>query len=119
MKKSWLYIAMVAVLAIGSPVRAEEKRVTAAWTYDETALQAESVAGFRIKNAYNETVVDQIPATERTASFTIVSDGKTCHSFYLTAYTADDETRPSNILTWCPPRKVFTGVGTFSIEIKD
>ena len=96
-----------------------QKKVTATWTYDAATAAEDGVLGFRLKNASNQILADNIPVNHRSVTALVTSDGKACQSYYVTAFTADDETTPSNILTWCPPRRTLTGVGTFTIEVLD
>ena len=114
-------VALAILLAPGQQVLAADvqKKVTATWTYDAKTVAADGIVGFRLRDASNKILADNIPATERTVTTTITTGDKACQSFYLTAFTTDDETTPSNILTWCPPRRTLTGVGTFTIEVND
>lgn len=117
MKRLCLIIALVACWAL--PAVAAEKRISAAWTYDEAVVAADGIKGFRLKDAQNNVLADNIPPSDRSVSVVVSGDWKSCQSFYLTAFTAEIETPPSNIMTWCPPRKPLTGVATFTIELSD
>lgn len=112
---------LMMALAASAPAMAAEvqKKVVATWAYDEALALEQGIQGFRLRDAGNKVLIDSIPPAARTATALVTTDGKACQSYYLTAYTADDETAPSNILTWCPPRRTLTGVGTFTIEVKD
>ena len=116
-------LSVMTILLVGGPQAAlsadVQKKVTATWTYDAKTVAADGIVGFRMRDAANKILADNIPVTERTVTTTITTGDKACQSFYLTAFTVDDEARPSNILTWCPPRRTLTGVGTFTIEVMD
>lgn len=109
-----------ALVAFWAPLTgAAEKRISAAWTYDTATSTAEGIVGFRLKDAQNRILLDNIPVTARTATVVVEGGWDACQSFYLTAFTAEIETPPSNIMTWCPPRKPLTGVATFTVELSD
>ena len=113
-------LAIIIVLAlVGIARSAGTVSVKADWSYDTAAVTSQGIAGFRVKDAAGKTIADNLSPTTRTATFTTASDGKTCLSFYMTAFSKDDETGPSNILTYCPQRKPLTGIGTIQMTFTD
>jgi len=96
--KTWLIMAVLCILLIfmiTSIVRAET--ISTQWTYD--VAQEASITGFRIYDKDNNIVVDNIPAADRTASF---EAGEVCSSWYITAVNVSNESKNSNIISWCP-----------------
>lgn len=112
---SILGVLLMAGLAFG----AGSVSVKADWSYDQALVTSQGITGFRVKDAGGKVVSDNILPTLRTTTFVVTNDGKSCASYYLTAFTKDDETGPSNILTYCPPRKPLVGVGTINMTFTE
>lgn len=113
-----MMVVSLALLACAALASAADKKLTVAWDYDPAKITADKIVGFRVKNAAGISIMDKLAPTTRTATATVaMPDG--CQSFYITAYTADRETGPSNIITWCPPVTALTGVGKFSVEVNN
>ena len=107
---------IVTFAAMATFASAADKKLTVAWDYDAAKVSADKIVGFRIKDGAGNAIIDNIAPTDRTVS-KVVNVLEGCQSYYMTAYTADRETGPSRVLTWCPPVTILTNVGQFTLEI--
>ena len=89
---------------------------TGSWTY-ETAWESE-IEGFRLYDQDHQPVTEVADPTARSITWTATIQPGDCTSFYLVAYTNDEESAPSNIFPFCQPRQPLKGVGTFTIEFQ-
>ena len=89
---------------------------TGSWTYE--AEWESEITGFRLYDQNHQPVAEVADPTARSITWDATIQPGDCTSFYLVAYSAIEESAPSNISPFCQPRQPLKGVGTFTIEFQ-